>query len=138
MYGALDIAVSGMIAQRARYDVTTANIVNQSAILDSKGEVNPYQRRITLFAPGDPTAKTAEGRRLGVHVAQIALDQTPFPKAYNPSSPYADKDGYVPGTNINPVIEQVDAMEAGRAYEACAMAAETTKAMMAQGLRLLA
>ena len=138
MYGALDIAVSGMIAQRTRYDVTTANIVNQNAILDAKGEVNPFQRRITMFAPGDPSAATHEGRRMGVHVAQIGLDQTPFPRVYNPSSPYADKDGYVPGTNINPVVEQVDALEAGRAYEACAMAAETTKTMMAQGLRLLA
>src|SRR5262245_51232537 len=116
MYGALDIAVSGMIAQRARYDVTTANIVNQNAILDSKGEVNPYQRRITMFAPGDPSAKTPEGRALGVHVSQIALDPTAFqPRVYDPTSPYAYKDGpykgYVAGTNISPVIEQVDALE---------------------------
>jgi flagellar basal-body rod protein FlgC len=143
MYGSLDIAVSGMIAQRTRMDVITANVVNKDAILDSKNEVNPYRRRITMFAPGDPTAKTPEGRRLGVHVADIALDPTPFqPSTYDPTSSYAYKDGpnkgYVAGTNIDPVTEQADSLEAGRAYEACAMAAETAKSMMAQGLRLLA
>ncbi len=143
MYGTLDIAVSGMIAQRTRMDVITANLVNKDAILDSNLQVNPYRRRMAMFAPGDPTAKTPEGRRLGVHVAEIALDQTPFHAgAYDPSSPYAYKDGpnrgHLPGTNIDPVVEQVDSLEAGRAYEACAMAAETAKTMMAQGLRLIA
>lgn len=143
MYGALDIAVSGMIAQRTRLDVITANVVNKDAILDAKDEVNPYQRRITLFSPGDPSAKTAQGRRLGVHVADIALDPTPFqPRVYDPGSPYAYKDGpykgYVAGTNINSVVEQIDQMEALRSYEASVVAAETTKTMMAQGLRLIA
>ena len=138
MYGALDIAVSGMVAQRIRGEVITANIVNKDAILDSRGQLNPFRRRIAMFSPGDPTGKTPEARRLGVHVTDIALDQTPFPKTYNPSSPYADKDGYVLGSNINPVVEQTDFLEASRAYEACAVAAETTKSMMAQGLRLIA
>jgi flagellar basal-body rod protein FlgC len=80
---------------------------------------------------------------MGVHVANIALDGTAFPlKKYEPGSPEAyteGKDaGWVPGTNINPVVEQTDFMQASRAYEACAVAAETTKNMMAQGLRLIA
>jgi flagellar basal-body rod protein FlgC len=143
MYGSLDIAVSGMIAQRTRLDVITANVVNKDAVLDSREQVNPFQRRITYFAPGDPTAKTAEGRRMGVHVADIGVDTTPAPLLkFEPESPLAYKDGpnkgWVPGTNINGVVEQIDALEAGRAYEACATAAETTKNMMAQGLRLIA
>jgi len=143
MYGALDIAVSGMIAQRTRLDVITANVVNKDAILDARGEVNPYQRRLTLFAPGDPSASTASGRKFGVHVAQIGLDPTPFqPRVYDPGNPYAYKDGpykgYVAGTNIDAIVEQIDQMEAIRAYEASVTAAETTKSMMAQGLRLIA
>ena len=143
MYGALDIAVSGMIAQRTRLDVITANVVNKDAILDSKNEVNPYRRRITMFAPGDPSAKTAAGRQMGVHVSEIALDPTAFqPRVYDPSSPFAYRDGpykgYVAGTNINPIVEQLDQMEALRSYEASVVAAETTKSMMAQGLRLIA
>jgi len=143
MYGALDVSVSGMIAQRTRVEVITANIANQNAVLDSKGQVNPYRRREVFFAPGDPTAKTAHGRAFGVHVAEIGLDPTPLqPKEYDPTSPLAYKEGpykgYIAGTNINPVIEQVNSMEAQRAYEANVIAAETTKTMMAQGLRLIA
>ena len=143
MYGSLDISTSGMIAQRTRLAVIQANIANKNTILDSNNNVNPYRRRIAYFAPGDPTATTAEGRKFGVHVASIEADQTPLrPKQYDPTSPYAYKSGpykdYVADTNINTVVEQVNAMEASRAYEANAVAAEATKSMMAQALRLLA
>jgi flagellar basal-body rod protein FlgC len=143
VYGSLDIAVSGMIAQRTRMEVITANIVNQDAILDSRGQVNPYRRREIYFAPGDPSSRTAAGRALGVHVAGIGLDPTPAqPKTYDPTHPYAYKDGpykgYVPTTNVNPIVERINFMEAQRAYEASEVAAETTKTMMAQALRLLA
>jgi len=143
MYGALDIAVSGMIAQRTRMEVITANLVNQDAILDASNQVNPYRRREAFFAPGDPTAATPEGRRMGVHVADIGLDQAPLqPGPYDPTNPYAYKSGpfagHIARTNVNPIVEQINFMEASRAYEANVVAAETTKTMMAQALRLLA
>ena len=40
--------------------------------------------------------------------------------------------------NIDPVTEQVNAVDAVRAYEANVAAAEATKAMIAQALRILA
>jgi flagellar basal-body rod protein FlgC len=142
MYGSLDIAVSGMIAQQARLDIVTANIANQNAILDSSGRVSPYRRRAAAFAPGDPSASTPEGRQLGVHLARIDVNQGPPRLRYNPSSPYAFPDGpnrgYEPVPDIDTVMERVDEMSALRAYEANVVAAETTKTMMAQGLRLLA
>ena len=143
MYGSLDISTSGMIAQRTRLAVIQANIANRNTILDAQGNVNPYRRRIVHFAPGDPTARTAQGRQLGVHVAEIQLDPTPVqPREYDPSNPYAYKSGpykgYVPDTNINPIVEQINALEASRAYEANIAAAEATKTMISQALRLLA
>jgi flagellar basal-body rod protein FlgC len=143
LYGSLDISVGGMIAQRTRFEAISANTANMdSYTTDANGRPEPYRRRIVQFAPGDPSARTAEGRRLGVHVSDIAIDQAPFALRYEPNSPYAYKDGphkdYVPQSNINPVVEQLNSMEAMRAYEANASAAEATKAMMAQALRLLA
>ena len=52
MYGALDISTSGMIAQRTRLDVVTANTVNQDVIRDAAGNLNPYRRRDVLLATG--------------------------------------------------------------------------------------
>lgn len=143
MYGALDISTSGMIAQRTRLEVIAANIANQNTLLDSQGNVRPYQRRIAQFAPGDPAAKLGTGRAMGVHVAEIGLDPTPpQPREYDPSSPYAYTDGpykgYIAATNINPVVEQINAIEAARAYEANVAAAEAIKQMTAQALRLIA
>lgn len=138
MYGALDISTSGMIAQRTRLEAITANIANKDAILDSQGQYNPYRRRRVEFAPGDPSAKAAAGRSMGVHVAQIATEEDSLRPRWDPSSPYADRSGNVMVPDINPVIEYTNAMEASRAYEANVVAAETTKSMMAQALRLIA
>ena len=59
-------------------------------------------------------------------------------KADDPDSELADADGYVYYPNVDPVIEQMNAMVAARAYEANVTAAEATKSMMLTSLRLLA
>ncbi|MEM8756182.1 MAG: flagellar basal body rod protein FlgC [Planctomycetota bacterium] len=138
MYGGLDISTSGMIAQRTRLEVASANIANKNAILDANGEYNPYRRRIAFFAPGDPTARSERGRELGVQVKQIGLDPAPFRLRYSPDNPFADEQGYIREPNIDTTTEQIDAMEAVRAYEANVAAAEALKSMVSQGLRLIA
>jgi flagellar basal-body rod protein FlgC len=142
MYGLLDIPTSGMIAQRTRMEVISANLANKDAILDAEGRVNPYQRRIAAFAPGDPNASSPEAREMGVHIREIEISQAPPKMKWDPTNPYAyqtgPNSGYVPVPDIDPVTEQINAMEAMRAYEANAVAAEGAKTMMAQALRLIA
>jgi len=141
MFGSLDISTSGMIAQRERMASIAANIANRNTILDADGNVNPYRRRMVHFAPGDPSATSAQGRSMGVRVAKIEIDQSDFNYEWDPTNPYAFKDGpragYVPTPNVNSVVEQINAMEASRAYEANVVAAEATKTMLAQALRIL-
>ena len=134
MFGSLDISASALVAQRTRIDVISANIANQSSILDGKGNYSPFRRRIAVFSPGDP----ATGNKLGVHVKQIMLDASPFHKRHEPDSPYADADGNVNYPNINPAMEMVNALEASRAYEANITAAQATKSMIQSSLKLLA
>lgn len=138
MYGALDISVSGMIAQRTRMNVIQANIANANALEDAQGNYAPYLRRAAMFASGDPTAQTESGREMGVHVGDIQIDKNALAPRYDPGHPYANSEGIVMVPDINPVVEQINAMEASRAYEANVVAAETTKAMMNAALRLLA
>lgn len=139
MYGALDISTSGMIAQRTRMTAIAANIANKNAVYP---DGTPYRARHVMFSPGDPTSGTPGGKGWGVHVAQIQVDQSPFNLRWDPGDPRAIKSGakagYVEESNVNEVMEQVNAMEAGRAYDANATAAEATKAMIGQALRLLA
>ena len=142
MYGNLDVSVSGLIAQRTRLNTIAANIANRDAILDADGNYSPYRRRFTVFEAGNPSASTAEGRGQGVHVSAIELDQSELLKRWEPNSPYAQPPGtpdagYVYYPNIDTATEMVDGLDAQRAYEANIAAAEATKAIVAQALRLL-
>lgn len=143
MFGALDISVSGLVAQRTRLASIASNIANSDTILDEQGRVNPYQRRIVHFAPvggEDPFGRSSPG---GVEVAEISHDPSPPRLRWDPSNPYAYRDGhehagYVPLPNIDPTTEQVNAILAQRSYEANLAAADATKTMMTQAMRLLA
>ncbi|MEC9374268.1 MAG: flagellar basal body rod protein FlgC [Planctomycetota bacterium] len=146
MYGALEISTSGMIAQRTRINVIAANIANASTVMDSEGNAMPYQRRIALFSEGASSGRPGD-RSLGVRVQQIALDDAPFRQVYDPSHPLAAKEtdesrglveGYVRYPNVDTTVETINSIEAARAYEANVAAAEATKSMLAQALRLIA
>lgn len=134
MFGTLDISTSGLVAQRTRMEVIAANLANRDSIYDAQGNYSPFRRRIAVFAPGDPET----GRSQGVHVRSILLDRSPLQPRYEPENPHADANGYVQYPNINPVMEQVSAIEATRAYEANVTAAEAAKQMIQTSLRLLA
>ena len=55
-----------------------------------------------------------------------------------PGNPWADASGYVRYPDVDPVTEQVDAMDAVRSYEANIAAVEATKSMFASAIQLLA
>jgi len=133
MFGALNVSTSGLIAQRTRINVIAANLANQNSITNPQGEYETYRRRIPIFSPGDPATASKDG----VHVRSIKLDDAPLRAKHEPDHPFADKDGYVYYPNINSTTEQINAMEAMRAYEANINAAEATKTMISQTLRLM-
>ena len=134
MFDALDIGASGLTAQRVRMDTIAGNVANINTTRNALGERVPYRRRFVVFSPGraeDPSAP-------GVRVAQVALDRTPFRKVFDPGHADADKDGYVLFPNVDLAIEQVNMLDASRAYEANVTMMETTKAMINSTLRLIA
>lgn len=132
MFGALDTSTSALVAQRTRATAIAANLANRDANFDVNGENNPFKRNIVVFAPGDP----ANNNPHGVHVREIMLDAKHKLK-YQPDHPKA-VNGYIKTPNIDPMIEQVNMLEASRAYEANIAAAEATKSMIQTSLRLLA
>jgi flagellar basal-body rod protein FlgC len=134
MYGSLDISTSGLIANRVRLDVISANIAGKDTILNAQGQYEPFRRRIALFAAGTPNGESP----LGVHVAAIELDPSELSMRFEPDSPYANADGYVGYPNVNMIMEQMNAMEAARSYEANIAAIEATKSMISIALQSLA
>ena len=134
MYGSLDIATSGLVASRVRLEAISANIANADSLVNEAGEYEPFHRRVVTLSAGDPE----ENSELGVHVASIEQDQGLPLMKYEPGSPFANADGYVGYPNIDIVVEQMNAMEAERSYEANITVAEATKTMMNAALQLLA
>jgi len=134
MLDALDIPASALVAQRTRMDTIAGNVANIDATRNEKGEKIPYRRRFVVFQAG----RAGEPAKPGVHVKSIELDPSPFRRVYDPGHPDADKDGYVSYPNVDLAIEQVNMMEASRAYEANITMMETLKAMINSTLRLIA
>ncbi|MEM7577843.1 MAG: flagellar basal body rod protein FlgC [Planctomycetota bacterium] len=132
MFGSLDISASGLEAQRIRLNTVAANIANSHSVTQDGVTNSPFRRRIALLSEGNGQGGA------GVHVKEIALDQSPFRETYAPNHPLADQEtGILLRPNIESINEQVNAMEASRAYEANITAAEATKRMMANALTLL-
>ncbi|HLL90061.1 MAG TPA: flagellar basal body rod protein FlgC [Tepidisphaeraceae bacterium] len=134
MFDLLDMGASGLQAQRTRLDTIAQNILNAETIQDAAGRNVPYRRRFVLFAPG----QAGNPAKPGVHVREIQVDQNPFTKRHIPGHPLADVDGNVLFPNVDPIVEQVNALSATRAYEANVSLIETSKAMLQASLRLLA
>ena len=137
MIQALDITSSALVAQRTRMNVIAGNIANAFTTAQEDGTLEPYRRRYVTFSPseegtGDP----------GVHVSQVAEDQSEFNYRYEPGHPHAVTEGpwegYVAYPNVNLTLEYVDAMESARAYEANLAVMNVTKSMVQQSIRLLA
>jgi len=133
MYGLFDISTSGLVAQRVRLETIASNLANQETLLDAQGRFSPWRRRSVEFAVGDQS----HGGGLGVHVAAIQESDT-FDLRFQPGHPYADTEGYVRYPDVDPVIEQIDALDAVRAYEANIAAVEASKSMFSSALGLLA
>lgn len=136
MFTAIDVSTSGLVAQRARMDTIAGNIANAQTTRDADGNAVPFRRRLVTFEPAtDPDDPTAG---MGVRF-DVQIDQTTPPRrVHQPGHPDADASGYVSYPAIDLVTEFVNAMEAGRAYEANVTAMELTKEMARLGLRILA
>lgn len=138
MFTAIDVSTSGLVAQRARMDAIAGNIANAQTTRDGDGKLVPFQRRLVTFEPATTAMNDEANGGLGVRF-DVQIDQsTPPRRVYQPGHPDSDASGYVSLPAIDLVTEFVNAMEAGRAYEANVTAMEMTKEMTRLGMRILA
>ena len=140
-FDAIDIAASGLTAQRLRMDVTAENLANASTTRGANGQ--PYQRQQVILQQGGGFSATLAGAMGsgpapgGVQVAGIVGDPTPNKLVYNPGSPDANAQGYVRMPNVNSVTEMTDLIDESRSYQANVTAMQTAKSMYSKTLDLL-
>jgi flagellar basal-body rod protein FlgC len=146
LFDAIDIAGSGLSAERVRMDVTSENLANAQTTRAANGQ--PYQRQeVELRQDGTPdfgstlagaVGDTAsQGATGGVEVAGIVADKTPDQLVYDPGNPEADKQGYVKMPNVSTVTEMVDLISESRSYQSDVTAMQTAKSMFSATLGLL-
>ena len=148
LFTAINIASSGMSAQRTRTDVISDNIANVSTTRTAEG--GPFRRSRTIMRPRvqSPYWRSPflpegldNGVGQGVRIAEIQKDYKSENKlVYDPSHPDAiqtgPRAGYVEMPNVDIVSEMVDMIAAARAYEANASVVEGTKTMFQRALEI--
>jgi flagellar basal-body rod protein FlgC len=150
MFDAIDIAASGLSAERLRMDVTAENLANAQTTRGPNG--GPYQRKSVVLQTARPDgfatqlAQASEGGVPGAPAAQapggvqavgIVTDAAPPRRVYDPGHPDADAQGYIALPNVNPVTEMVDLISSQRAYEANVTALQTAKQMFSKTFEIL-
>lgn len=137
MFDSFHISATALTSQRLRMDTVSANIANaqttRGKLVD--GEWQPYTRKMTVLqeAPFRQQLSAVNG---GVHVSQIAEDESPYKLVYDPNHPDSDDRGYVQMPNVDLLKEMVDLMGATRSYEANIAAMNATKAMLVKAMEI--
>lgn len=130
----MDVAASGMTAQRARLNIISTNLANANTTRTQDG--TPYRRQTVIFETvnlpdsfKEQLEEALNGRVQGVRVSKIVPVEGDLKKIFDPSHPDADAQGYVYLPNVNLVEEMVNMLNANRAYEANAAVIKAAKEM---------
>lgn len=146
IFSSINIASTGMSAQRLRSDVIADNIANASTTRTADG--GPYRRSRVIMRPKAEGPywhspffpdMLDNGPGKGVRVIEIQKD---FAKenrlVYDPTHPDAitsgPREGYVEMPNVDIVTEMTDLIAASRSYEANAAIIDGSKAMFQKAL----
>ncbi len=133
IFDSMNIAASGMSAQRLRMNIISSNIANADSVKTPEG--GPYKRRDVIFE-AKSYGKFSDVLK-EVEVADVVRDDTPPKLVYDPNNPLANKKGYVAYPNINPVIEMTNLIDAMRTYQANASVIDSAKQTVQAALGVL-
>lgn len=146
LFTSINIASTGLAAERLKSDVISNNIANASTTRTQEG--GAFKRSRIIFEPvadSNPTWRTPylpenldNGPGRGVKVREIVKDTSRGALVYDPTHPDAIKSGpekgYVEYPNVNIVNEMVDLIASSRAYEANTTVIEGAKSMFSAAL----
>lgn len=130
------VAGTALNAQLTRMNTIASNLANAGTEASSEAEAFRAKRPVFQALLSREMLHAGAPWLGGVKVDRIVDDTTPIMKRYEPGNPKADQDGFVYMTNVNPVAEMVDMMEASRAYENNVEVVNTAKQLMMRTLEI--
>ena len=148
LFSAINIAATGLSAERVRMDVIADNMANVNTTRTPEG--GPFKRSRVVMRPRvegpywrSPFLPDSmdNGIGRGVRVVEIQKDNaTENRLRWDPTHPDAIKsgprEGYVELPNVDVVTEMVDLISATRTYEANAAIIDGSKAMFQRALSI--
>jgi len=145
LFDAIEIAGSGLTAQRVRMDVTAENLANADTTKTASGE--PYRRQEVVLQQVQGTgfggalngamAQAQSAPAGGVQVSKVVSDATPDQEVYDPGNPEANAQGYVKMPNVSTVTEMTDLISEQQSYQSDVTAMQTAKSMFTTTLTVL-
>lgn len=131
VFSAMEVAASGLSAERTRMNTVASNLANARTTRTDAG--GPYKRLDPVFEAvaldQSRGVMATQGGVSMVKVARIQEDTRPGMMVYEPGHPDANGQGYVEYPNVNAVEEMVNMITASRAYEAGVTTIDTVKQM---------
>ncbi len=129
MFGSLDISISGLKAYGKQMEVISSNVAN--ARTTDAGDGQPYRRIEAMF-------RAEKDGVSGVEMPELFEDSSDFTRILaTPGDPRADADGYITMPNVSMSTENINLMQASRAYQANAAVLKRFQAMVKSSLDLL-
>lgn len=128
---ALKSAASAARAEGVRSRVIAENMAN-AEVYASKPGGSPFARKTISFI-----SKPDEDGVSIVNIGSIGTDKTPFPLLYIPDHPAADQNGYVKKSNVNTMVEVMDARHSKMNYMANVRAMQRILTMISSTLKIL-
>ncbi len=145
LFSAMEIASSGLLAQRVRINTLASNLANARTTRTPEGgpyrRLDPVFRAVPLverFSNLVDRARGIEEARNAylVEVPEVRRDEGPPRRVYDPDHPDAGPDGFVEMPNVEVVTEMVNLVTASRAYEAGVSVVKTVEAMARSALSI--
>jgi flagellar basal-body rod protein FlgC len=131
LFGVFDISGSAMNAQSVRLNTTASNLANAASVAGKPEDA--YKARHPVFAAQlQELSANPEFDASGVGVRIVDVVQSPAApvKRYQPDHPMADGEGYVYGSNVNPVEELTNMISASRSFQGSVEAMTTARDLL--------
>ncbi len=133
LFNVFTLAGGALSAQNVRLNTTASNLANADTVAASEAE--SYRSRSPHFR--SVLQRLADGSELnGVEVAGIVENGAAPDRQYLPEHPLADEEGYVWGSNVNPVEEMANMISTSRSYQNNVEVMNTAKQLLLRTLSL--
>ena len=130
MFKIFDVSGSAASAQTQRLNVVASNVANADTVAGPDGKA--FKARHVVFQ----SLMMGEATSTGVQVSQVIESQNEGRKVSDPNHKYADAQGYVTYSNVNPIEEMVDMISASRSYQNNVEVMNTAKSLLLKTLQM--